>query len=169
MDHCGQKHQINVQIVAECDDADVDICGLENLTKAVCDRFNLCKTNVSIAIVDDQEFCRLNRQFRKSDSISDCLSFDLSDEAENNATRQFEIILNIDQAAREAGIRGHSIRAELALYLTHGLLHNLGFDDANDTQAELMHATEDKILEASGYGKVYNNNTKEQGCLGGDA
>ncbi len=44
----------------------------------------------------------------------------------------------------------------MALYITHGLLHNLGFDDADPEQARRMHAAEDEILQDFGYGLVYN-------------
>jgi probable rRNA maturation factor len=59
-------------------------------------------------------------------------------------------------AARQARQRGHSTEAELALYVTHGLLHNLGYDDGNDEQARQMHLKEDEILQRHGFGQVYD-------------
>ena len=50
--------------------------------------------------------------------------------------------------------------AELALYITHGLLHNLGFDDSTEMQAKKMHDTEDEILRQSGFGLVYNKSNE---------
>ncbi len=47
--------------------------------------------------------------------------------------------------------------AELALYVTHGLLHQLGFDDATPEQAQKMHQAEDEILQHMGFGVVYNS------------
>jgi len=60
-------------------------------------------------------------------------------------------------AVRQAKQRGHSTEAELALYVTHGLLHNLGFDDATQSGAKKIHEEEDKILQQLGYGLVYNS------------
>jgi probable rRNA maturation factor len=59
-------------------------------------------------------------------------------------------------AVRQANLRGHSSEAELALYITHGLLHNLGFDDSTQGQAEKMHNIENEILQQLGYGPIYN-------------
>jgi len=59
-------------------------------------------------------------------------------------------------AVREANLRGHSSEAELALYITHGLLHNFGFDDSTPGKARKMHNVEDEILQQLGYGLVYN-------------
>jgi probable rRNA maturation factor len=65
-------------------------------------------------------------------------------------------------AVRQALLRNHSSQAELALYITHGLLHNLGFDDTAEDQAEEMHNTEDEILKQLGYGLVYNTQIKTE-------
>ena len=64
-------------------------------------------------------------------------------------------------AVRQANLRGHASQAELALYITHGLLHNLGFDDSTDSKARKMHDTEDNILQQLGYGFVYNKSLSE--------
>ena len=69
----------------------------------------------------------------------------------------FELVVNGEMAVRQAKLRGHSGEAELALYVTHGLLHNLGFDDSTQNRAKKMHDTEDEILEQVGYGAVYNS------------
>jgi probable rRNA maturation factor len=155
-----QEHQICVQVTVDCDDTEVDLSAFKEIAEAVCRRFDLSEAIVGVAIVDDDEFRRLNRQFRHSDTISDCLSFDLSDESQADSPRAFELVLNTQQAAREASSRGHSVSAELALYLVHGLLHNLGFDDATESQAGKMHEAEDEILQELGYGSVYNAKVK---------
>jgi probable rRNA maturation factor len=77
-----------------------------------------------------------------------------------NSAKSFELVVNGETAVRQAKLRGHSSEAELALYITHGLLHNLGFDDSTKKKAEKMHSTEDKILRQFGYGPVYNKAEK---------
>ena len=119
------------------------------------------KTIISIAIVDDAEIRKLNRKFLNRRSNTDCLSFDLSDTQEPTSPKTFELIVNGQMAVRQANLRGHSPQAELALYITHGLLHNLGFDDSSESKAKKMHLMEDKILQQLGYGLVYNKNTKQ--------
>jgi rRNA maturation RNase YbeY len=60
----------------------------------------------------------------------------------------------------QARLRGHSAQAELVLYITHGMLHNLGHDDLDEDKAQAMHAEEDRILKALGYGTIYQNDLK---------
>jgi len=158
----GQEHKICVQVTADCDDAEVDQSPLMEIVQAVCSRFDLADATVDIMIVDDTGFRRLNKQYLDKDAVSDCLSFDLSDDFQAGSHRTFELVLNVQQAAREADLRGHSINAELALYLVHGLLHNLGFDDIIESDARTMHEMEDTILQELGYGLVYNASVKRQ-------
>ena len=71
-------------------------------------------------------------------------------------------MVNAELAARQADKRGHSTEEELALYITHGLLHQLGFDDLCPEDAEKMHDTEDAILQKLGFGIIYSRNKIEQ-------
>ena len=103
----------------------------------------------------------MNSRFLNRKATTDCLSFDLSDEEEESKVsdrklRVLELVINGEMAVKQANLRGHSSEAELALYITHSLLHNLGFNDSTQSQARKMHDTEDKILQEFGYGLVYN-------------
>ena len=154
--HAARKDQgIVVEIAKEFKNIDVCLTRLKKLVKAVCHRFKLSKATVSIAIVDDARIRKVNKQFLNLDSTTDCLSFDLSDD-NTEAPKSFELVVNAEMAIKEAKLRAHSSEAELALYITHGLLHNLGFDDSRQDHIKKMHETEDEILQQQGYGLVYS-------------
>jgi probable rRNA maturation factor len=152
--------------------ARVPLPKLRKLAGIVCDRFGGDKTpdrryEISIVVVDDTQIQELNSRFLNRNATTDCLSFDLSDDddeesqAGNPASRTLEIIVNGEMADTQSRLRGHSSEAELALYITHGLLHNFGFDDATTDQARIMHNTEDEILKQLGFGSVYNRSIRE--------
>jgi len=168
--------EVVVQIAKNFKDIDVRLHKLEELVKAICNRFTRnekrplpttsrgvipakagTKYEISIAIVDDAKIRKVNKQFLNRKSTADCLSFDLSDNDTEGAPKSFELVVNAEVAVKEANLRGHSSEAELALYITHGLLHHLGFDDSEPEQAKKMHRTEDEILQQLGYGPVYNS------------
>ncbi len=151
-----QDQEITVHIARDFTDIEVRLPELRKLIKAICNRFKLSKATVSIAIVGDAQIRELKSRFLNSKSITDCLSFDLSDDEVPQSPKLFELIVNGETAIREANLRGHSSEAELALYITHGLLHHLGFDDSTESQARKMHDMEDEILQQLGYGLVYN-------------
>jgi probable rRNA maturation factor len=158
-----QKRDIVVQIAKNFKNIDIHLPKLKKLVKVICNRFKLSKATISIAIVDDTQIRKLNKQFLNQDRPTDCLSFNLSDKKTNSVkslygehSRTIELVVNAEMAVRQANLRGHSGEAELALYITHGLLHNLGFDDSTQNQAEEMHNIEDEILQQLGYGPIYN-------------
>ncbi len=150
-----QTQNVSVQITKDFDGLRLNLPKLKKLIKAVCSRFKLYKAMVTVAIVDDAEIRKLNKRFRNRRSSTDCLSFDLSD-GEPRSVKSFELFVNAERAVKEANNRGHSGQAEIALYITHSLLHNLGFDDSDPKLAKKMHDTEDEILRQFGFGTVYN-------------
>jgi probable rRNA maturation factor len=173
-----QDQDIVIQITKDFKYIDANLPKFKKLVRAVCKRFKLSKATVSIAIVGDVEIRKLNKRFLNRNFSTDCLSFDLSDNDGNisafsdlpipiknrkskiRCRKLFELVVNAEKAVKEASSRGHSSEAELALYITHGLLHNLGFDDSRPAEARKMHRTEDEILQELGFGLVYNNNSE---------
>jgi probable rRNA maturation factor len=151
-----------VHIVQHFPDVPADEAAIGALTRHICERFGAAQATVSIAIVDDAEISRLNEQFLGHEGTTDCLSFDLSDAEQRDTGKVFDLVVNGALAVREAERRGHSAQAELALYIAHALLHNLGFDDATTEQAQIMHRTEDEILQHLGYGLVYDSGERAQ-------
>jgi probable rRNA maturation factor len=157
-----QKQDIVVRFAKDFKGINVCLPKLRKLVKTICSRFARdqrqdTRYEISIAIVDNAKIRKVNRQFLNRKSASDCLSFDLSDEQGPRSSKLFELVVNGEMAVKEANLRGHSSEAELALYITHGLLHNLGFDDSTKSDAQKIHDTEDEILREIGYGSVYNS------------
>jgi probable rRNA maturation factor len=153
-----KDQDIVIQIIKKFKGIDISELRIKQLTKVLCSRFAKhkpaeTKYEISIAIVDDNQIRELNKQFLNSKAATDCLSFDLSDDEEG--PKIFDLIVNGEMAVRQA-----NLRAKLALYITHGLLHNLGFDDSTKSRARKMHETEDEILQEFGYGLIYNKDTK---------
>lgn len=149
-----ENHGIVVQFAEKFEGIKVNSEKINQLVKAVCKRFELQQATISIAVVDDQEIIKVNKEFLDHNYVTDVISFDLSDD-QTPFYATFELIVNGQMALRQAEERGHNSQAELALYITHGLLHNLGYDDADPDDAKLMHDMEDKILNSLGFGTVY--------------
>lgn len=143
------------------------ILKLKKLVKTICSLFGndnpdtAARYEISIAIVDDQNFREINHRFLKRRTISDCLSFDLSDYNATGSPKIFELVINGQMALRQAKLRGHTAESELALYVTHGLLHQFGYDDTNPVKAGSMHRREDEILNKTGFGTVYRSIVKQ--------
>ena len=135
--------EINFHFTEGIKTADLPVDRYQSLAESICTMFNAADAQLSIAVVDDKQMAELNKKFTGRDIATDVLSFDLS----GDQGRVFEVIVNADKATRQATLRNLNFDAELALYITHGLLHGLGFDDSTDELAEQMHRKEDEILQ----------------------
>jgi probable rRNA maturation factor len=144
---------VHVHFDTQTDTAGIDLERLANVVHHVCIKFDACPAVVEIQIVDDAQISDVHAQFLNEPAVTDVISFDLTDDFEDQ--RSFQVVVNIQMARKKAEELGHSSEAELALYITHGLLHNLGFDDMDETQAKTMHQTEDVLLRELGLGAVY--------------
>jgi probable rRNA maturation factor len=151
-------HGVVVYFRREFKDIRCPVRKLEKLVRETCGRFDLANATVSIAIVGNNYIRKLNKRFLNRKTSTDCLSFDLSDA--NDGRRCFELVVNGEKATLEAAKRGHSAQAELALYVIHGLLHNLGLNDRLPAQAKKMHRLEDEILQQHGFGPIYDGKNK---------
>lgn len=103
---------------------------------------------LSIAFVDNNEIKKLNKRYFDSDEVTDVISFPLSN---NKNFLCGEIIVSVETAVDTAGERSISIEGEIILYIVHGILHLLGYDDDNERDAGIMHKEESKILKVLGY------------------
>lgn len=151
----------NIHIEFDGDmDENIDLPRLEQLIRAVCVEFNVFEVRVQISLVNDAQMTEVHQQFLDQDTTTDVMSFDLTDEFED--VRNFQLVVNLDMARRQASERGHSVLCELALYITHGLLHQMGYDDHEPEAARQMHEKEDAILQSRGFGSIYHNRETNQ-------
>ena len=60
------------------------------------------------------------------------------------------MVASAETARREAAARGLAPEDELLLYVVHGVLHLLGFDDHAPADRRRMRAAERKALRAAG-------------------
>ncbi|MDO8303166.1 MAG: rRNA maturation RNase YbeY [Sedimentisphaerales bacterium] len=146
-------NNIKVQITDTYRQVDFNSARLKKMLCALCGRFAVRRADISIAIVDDASIKKINKEFFGRSYVTDVISFDLSDE--DGDGRVFELVVNAQESRRQAKKRDHSDEAELSLYVVHGFLHDVGFDDAKPRDAVRMHTMEDEILEEFGYGMTY--------------
>jgi probable rRNA maturation factor len=87
---------------------------------------------LELLLADDRTIRRLNRRHRGEDRTTDVLSFPAGGDLEPGAPHIGAIAISLPQAARQARAAGWPRRSELALLLTHGFLHLLGYDHETD-------------------------------------
>jgi len=132
----------------------VDVDWLELQTTAALLFLGRDQSQLSVRVVDDATMSQLHRTHSNVSETTDVLTFDLgSDESAIHA----DVAICCDVADRAASDRNHSLGEELLLYIVHGVLHCIGFDDHDEESHQKMHEEEDRILSAIGVGPVWSH------------
>lgn len=98
---------------------------------------------VSVAVVDDRAMRPLNRRYLRHDRTTDVLSFVLEREADR---LEGQIVVSAETARREAARYGWTPENELLLYVMHGALHLVGYEDAAPASRSEMRRKEKEAL-----------------------
>ena len=98
-------------------------------------------TELSISLVGLSEMHDLNRDYRGKDAPTDVLAF------ENDGDLLGDVVICPPIAREHALEFDSSFEDEMALMLTHGILHLLGHTHEGDTEAKVMEARENELLE----------------------
>ncbi|GAK56872.1 probable rRNA maturation factor [Candidatus Vecturithrix granuli] len=115
------------------------------------------RCELSVALVDDQEMQRLNREYRGIDHSTDVLSFALQEAQEPSLIPApsdesdwpimlGDVILSTETTQRQAREHGHSFERELYFLVIHGILHLIGHDHHTDEEARIMEDLEQTLL-----------------------
>lgn len=130
--------------------ARVDLPLLENAISQTLALHELQSAEISVAIVSGPTMRRLNQQYLDHDFDTDVLSFCLSEPEDEKLLAQ--LIVSIDYAKQQAEtLSSHAKQAisandELCLYLVHGTLHTLGYDDHEEQDRAEMRQAERDVL-----------------------
>lgn len=119
--------------------------------KALCDliafvvaREGASVVEVDLAVVSAGQIAAINRRFLHHAGPTDVISFNLADEGEPVSA---QLVVCADVAVSQARKRNIPARRELFLYVIHGLLHTMGYDDAAKPQAAKMERKQEELLE----------------------
>lgn len=118
---------------------------IERLVAFVAAAEGMRLAEVDLAVVPDGQIASLNRRYLRHAGPTDVLSFDLS---EGGGGLAAQLVVCGDVAVREARLRRLPPQRELMLYVVHGLLHLMGYEDQTVRGAARMHAREEELLRS---------------------
>jgi len=160
-DRIGRERLIAVVDPTPIDDA------LELIESAIAETSRLAlggrACEVELSLVADAEMTRLNFDHMRERGPTDVLSFPLHDWAVEGGRSVLsdedgisppgvlllgDVVLDVDQAVRQAADGGWSVMEEVVLLAIHGALHLLGHDHAELDEEEAMRGIEHQVLSA---------------------
>jgi probable rRNA maturation factor len=155
---------IQVAVANEQLDFPVDEALLRRAVERVLRAHDDRNATISIAVVDNAAIHALNEQFLDHDYPTDVLSFLLD---EDRTALDGEVIVSAEMAASEAARFGWTPTAELLLYVIHGTLHLVGFDDTTAEAAAEMRRAEAQVLADFGWQVHSERSTRPASDSGG--
>lgn len=108
---------------------------------------------LSVHFCSDAAMCALHEEWLGDPSSTDVMSFPLEADAPGQVQglgADGELVVCIDHARAQARVHGNPFENEVALYLVHGALHLLGYDDHEPSDLMRMKASEARTLERLG-------------------
>ena len=115
------------------------------------------KAEVSLTLVTNEEIKALNREHRGKDSVTDVLSFPMSENYEFDIDPQTnriilgDIVISAQKAMEQAREYGHSLEREMCFLATHSMFHLLGYDHEVSAEEEaIMFDKQERVMKKLG-------------------
>ncbi len=166
-------HQIEIANTQDC--LKIDEAFLRQVAISTLVEEHVAEAHISVAIVDNATIRELNRQYLDCDHDTDVLSFllecdPLQSPHDPSASRrrgsgkriEGEVVISAEMALLRAGDFCWSPSEEIVLYLVHGLLHLVGYEDLCDAEKELMRSREQAILKLWKLSACYADSTEQE-------
>lgn len=127
----------------------INLARIARIARTILKYEGVREATLSIVFVSSLKIRSLNRQYLRRDHVTDVLAFDLRDGYHPGQVNG-DIAICVDMALKNAAAYQTSCARELVLYVAHGILHLLGFDDHRPADIRKMRKKEQEILEYLG-------------------
>ena len=106
------------------------------------------RCRLSLALVEDDAIRRLNAQYLGKSQPTDVLAFSMREgfSLSGDSSLLGDLMISTETALRNAKRFRSSSDREFALYLIHGVLHLLGYEDRTPSQKRRMRKEEKRVL-----------------------
>lgn len=121
---------------------------LERIVTFVLQKIGINDAELSIVFTTDSNIKRLNLLYRKQNRPTDVLAFSMREgkRLKKDSSILGDIVISVDRAKEQAKRFKSSFRKEIYLYIIHGLLHLVGYDDRKNLSRKRMHEKEAQLL-----------------------
>ncbi len=122
----------------------VNLKQLHKYLKKILVFLNIHSKELSILLCDNALIKKLNKKYFKKSAVTDVIAFPLADKLEPDYLG--EVVVSVEEAVRVAKKLGCKWQDELRLYLIHGILHLVGYDDRTRLKKADMEKEQERIL-----------------------
>ncbi|MFH1878887.1 MAG: rRNA maturation RNase YbeY [Candidatus Omnitrophota bacterium] len=146
---------------------EIDLSKIRKISRIVLGEMKIPDSEINIVFVTNSKMRVINRKYFGRDRATDVISFPSGTGIDSNtcgdpasdrgkkrrkdspAGHIFlgDIAISSDKASQNAEIYGTEFSEEIALYVIHGILHLLGYDDTAKEPGILMRRKENELLQ----------------------
>lgn len=120
---------------------------IKKIVKSVIELENQTCDEVSVHFVTVKEICHLHQRFFNDPSQTDCISLPMDDPSDTHYRILGEIFVCPETALQYAESHQCDSNDEITLYIIHGLLHLMGYDDINTNERLIMRKAEKRHMD----------------------
>ena len=146
----ARQADLFLEILNEQDDVVVEEERIRNVCGKILADAKIVSGRLGIVIVDNETIHNLNKDFLRHDYPTDVISFQVESEPENGYL-EGEVIASAEMANDRAPKFNWTVNEELILYIIHGLLHLVGFDDRTAGDCKIIREKERYYLRHAGF------------------
>lgn len=145
--------RIRVSIYDHQKDMALRLDSVEEIVNQIVEAECQAAHEASVYLIDDAEMCQMHLDHFDDPSPTDCISFPMDDSSEVHYRVLGEVFVCPRTAITYAEQHRLDPHREITLYLVHGILHLLGYDDINEEDRLSMRAAEERhmsVIEQKG-------------------
>jgi len=107
------------------------------------------KTEVNFIFVDDRQIKKWHGQYLGDPTPTDVISFSMREgkSIQVGVDQLGDIVVSVQTAKRQARLYQKNLEEEITLYMIHGLLHLLGYDDLTLKKKKVMDRLQFSLLD----------------------
>jgi len=151
-----RKKPLLLEVLDEQDELAVDLAKVRIACEQILADGNIHSGKINVVLVDSDTIQQYNRDFLQHDYPTDTISFP-TEYRRDEGYLEGEVLACTEVAKERAKEFGWTPEEELLLYVVHGMLHLIGFDDKTSEQQSVMQEQERTYLASLGI-KVPNWN-----------
>ena len=110
---------------------------------------------LSLSFVGAEQMAEINKEYRDIDSPTDVLSFAMWENGDGAFAPPADweilplgdIVVCLDEVAKNARENGKSVESEMALVIFHGFLHLIGLDHAEEDEKAAMWERQERMVK----------------------
>jgi probable rRNA maturation factor len=144
-----QNKSLLLEILDEQDALIVDLDRVRTVCERILTNNGVYSGKINVVLVDSETIHQYNVDFLQHDYPTDVISFP-SEDRRGEGYLEGEILACTEVAKDRSAEFGWSAEEELMLYVVHGMLHLVGFDDVKPEQQAVMQEQERNFLATLG-------------------